>query len=92
MGLGQGEVYNFEYELNFYFPSKESQCQNKYSLFVSGPHPPPPPLECMRGPHAYSNFVGGRGYFLAVVSGRFPEKTWKRGCFFVIANGNQYPR
>ena len=33
----------------------------------------------------------GGGYFLAVVLGRFPEETRKRGVF-VIANGNQYPR
>ena len=41
--------------------------------------PPPPPLECMKG--AAFAFFGKGGYFLAVVSGRFPEKTRKRGRF-----------
>ena len=43
---------------------------------------PPPPTRMHKG---------ARGYFLAVVSGRFPRKPGKRGVF-VIAYGNQYPR
>ena len=48
---------------------------------IGGGWRPGPPLECIRGPHARSHFLGKGRYFLAVVSERFPEKTRKRGCF-----------
>ena len=52
---------------------------------------PGPPIECMWGPHAHSNFLGKGGIFgrtLGKISRENPEK----GCFFVTANSNICPR
>ena len=53
--------------------------------------PPPPNSSVWGGAYAIP-FSRGKGYFLAGVSGRFPEKVRKKGVFFKITNGNQYPR
>ena len=56
------------------------------------PHPPPPPLEYIRGPLVCSHFLGKGGIFGHIVSERFPEKAKKKEVICVIANRNQYPR
>ena len=78
-------VFTFRRLLGKYFLHQNTK-QEAYLMQLI--RPPPPPLECMRGPHAHSHFLGERGYFLAGVSGNLPGKEG----VFVIANGNQYPR
>ena len=50
-----------------------------------------PPLECLGGggggQHAYSHFLW-KGFCLGPIS----RENQENGMFFVIANGNQYPR
>ena len=50
------------------------------------------PLECIRGPHARSHFLGKGGYFGRSLGKISPNSQEKGVFFFVIANGNQDPR
>ena len=63
------------------------RCSSKFLV----PYNAPPPPRMHEGAACVFPFSRERGYFLALVSERFPEKARKRGCF-VIANDNQYPR
>ena len=56
-------------------------------LYVKPPAPPPP-LECIRGQHACSNFLGERGIYLGDSLGKISRKSPGKGVLFVIANGN----
>ena len=56
------------------------------------PPPPPPPLECIRGLHVCSHFIGDRGMYFRRSLGNISRESPGKGVFFVIANGNQYPR
>ena len=45
---------------------------------------PPPPLECTKGPHVYSHFLGKGGVLGRLSREDFPEKTQKRGFYGVF--------
>ena len=74
-----------------------SVCHHKLSFHVTMTPPPPHThththaLECIRGPHARSHFLGKGGIFWPQCREDFPRKPQK-GDVFVIASGIQYPR
>ena len=43
--------------------------------------PPPPPLECTRGLHVYSQFLGKGGMFWLFLSERFSQENPEKGVF-----------
>ena len=58
---------------------RDSYISLRYAMFHSRP-----PLECTRGPHVCSQFLGERGYFFCLLSREdFLRKLGGRGCFLL---------
>ena len=51
--------------------------------------PPPPPLECIKGPYACT--FSGKVVFWSVYFGKISRESPGKGSFLVKANGYQYP-